>query len=945
MTRKYSSAPLGGGSILGTTTPAETPFPQNSEDGNDSFLRKMGASANSRASLTTVGAFAALFAANSAASTISFSQSNYNVSENSGYANIKVERTDCGFSDPQASVSYETSDASATSGTSGSDYNAVSGILYWGASGDCGPRSFDVAIFDDAESEGNETVELILKAPMGAGLGLDHAVLTIQNDDNAPPPLEQKPPVAQMSVNPNTGTAPVTVNLSSSSYDPDGNIEKCEWQVPGKPLMSGCNTSMTFDSAGTYNITLKVTDNDGLTATATDSVSVEAAAKIPPVAQMSVNPKTGTAPVTVNLSSSSYDPDGNIEKCEWQVPGKPSMSGCNTSMTFDSAGTYNITLKVTDDDGLTATAIDSVNVEAAAKIPPVAQMSVNPKTGTAPVTVNLSSSSYDSDGNIEKCEWQVPGKLSMSGCNTSMTFDSAGTYNITLQVTDNDGLTATTTDSVSVKAQQSPVANMSVNPTSGQAPLTVTANGNNSFDPDGSISSYKWTVSNGQSASGSQANFVFNQGGQYNIFLVVTDNDGLTSSTVQQMVSVTSKNTLPTAAFVATPTEGKSPLTVTLNGSQSSDSDGSIVHYAWTTSDGQITIGQSAQMTFVAPGTYTISLVVTDDKNDTSSNTAIQAVTVDKPEVRPIARLVALPMMGEAPLKVELDGGESYDPDGNVVSYEWTASDGQRADQQQTEMAFDTPGDYKITLVVTDNDGLQSTETWRTIKVTEGGGTPPVAKFEDLPASVSASSTVDLNASESYDPDGNIVSYEWMASNGQTTLSYSGSNASLNFEQIGNYTVMLTVTDDEDLKDTASQTITITAEEIDAVRVEVAGLNEYYAVGETVIVDLVEKVNTNRFNRVDLWVAIQIPSGDLLFFTPLPLAPYSPNPQAFRESLESASKTTRLLDFEVIKGIGGTYIFYALYVEEGKNPMNYLDDLGVVQRSNLAIQTTTLASE
>ena len=769
MTRKYSSAPLGGGSILGTTTPAETPFPQNSEDGNDSFLRKMGASANSRASLTTVGAFAALFAANSAASTISFSQSNYNVSENSGYANIKVERTDCGFSDPQASVSYETSDASATSGTSGSDYNAVSGILYWGASGDCGPRSFDVAIFDDAESEGNETVELILKAPMGAGLGLDHAVLTIQNDDNAPPPLEQKPPVAQMSVNPNTGTAPVTVNLSSSSYD--------------------------------------------------------------------------------------------------------------------------------------------------------------------------------SDGNIEKCEWQVPGKLSMSGCNTSMTFDSAGTYNITLQVTDNDGLTATTTDSVSVKAQQSPVANMSVNPTSGQAPLTVTANGNNSFDPDGSISSYKWTVSNGQSASGSQANFVFNQGGQYNIFLVVTDNDGLTSSTVQQMVSVTSKNTLPTAAFVATPTEGKSPLTVTLNGSQSSDSDGSIVHYAWTTSDGQITIGQSAQMTFVAPGTYTISLVVTDDKNDTSSNTAIQAVTVDKPEVRPIARLVALPMMGEAPLKVELDGGESYDPDGNVVSYEWTASDGQRADQQQTEMAFDTPGDYKITLVVTDNDGLQSTETWRTIKVTEGGGTPPVAKFEDLPASVSASSTVDLNASESYDPDGNIVSYEWMASNGQTTLSYSGSNASLNFEQIGNYTVMLTVTDDEDLKDTASQTITITAEEIDAVRVEVAGLNEYYAVGETVIVDLVEKVNTNRFNRVDLWVAIQIPSGDLLFFTPLPLAPYSPNPQAFRESLESASKTTRLLDFEVIKGIGGTYIFYALYVEESKNPMNYLDDLGVVQRSNLAIQTTTLASE
>ena len=55
MTQKYSSALLGG-SILGTTTQAESPFPQNRESGNDSFLRKVGA--NSKVALTTAGAFA-----------------------------------------------------------------------------------------------------------------------------------------------------------------------------------------------------------------------------------------------------------------------------------------------------------------------------------------------------------------------------------------------------------------------------------------------------------------------------------------------------------------------------------------------------------------------------------------------------------------------------------------------------------------------------------------------------------------------------------------------------------------------------------------------------------------------------------------------------------------------------------------------------------------------
>ena len=182
MTRKYSSAPLGGGLILGTTTPPETPFPQNGEGGNDSFFRKVGD--NSKVALTTAGAFAALFAANSAASTIGFSQSSYHVDENSPYARIGV-KLNCqpGENPSLVSVSYETSNGTATASSSG-DYTAVSGTLTWGssgsggASGDCAiTKTFNVPFLEDALVEGNETVNLSLSNG-------NTAVLTILDNDS-----------------------------------------------------------------------------------------------------------------------------------------------------------------------------------------------------------------------------------------------------------------------------------------------------------------------------------------------------------------------------------------------------------------------------------------------------------------------------------------------------------------------------------------------------------------------------------------------------------------------------------------------------------------------------------------------------------------------------------------------------------------------------------------
>jgi PKD repeat protein len=171
-------------------------------------------------------------------------------------------------------------------------------------------------------------------------------------------------------------------------------------------------------------------------------------------------------------------------------------------------------------------------------------------------------------------------------------------------------------------------------------------------------------------------------------------------------------NNLPVANFIATPSQGEAPLTVTLDAGSSTDSDGTIVEYNWSASDGQTASSKRVNMTFPNAGTYSINLVVTDDKDAQSTNTAQQTVTVTAkpvPKVVPVAHLSISPTNGETPLTVSLNGSGSSDSDGTIVEYNWSASDGQTAFGIKTQITFDKSETYTITLTVTDNDGLTAT--------------------------------------------------------------------------------------------------------------------------------------------------------------------------------------------------------------------------------------------
>jgi PKD repeat protein/Flp pilus assembly pilin Flp len=271
------------------------------------------------------------------------------------------------------------------------------------------------------------------------------------------------PPVASFTVS--CTKLVCTVNASGSS-DSDGTISSYAWNFGDNTSGSGVTANKTYTSAGTYTITLTVTDDNGATNSTTRQVTV--AANVPPVASFTVS--CTKLVCTVNASGST-DSDGTISSYAWNFGDNTSGSGVTANKTYTSAGTYTITLTVTDNNGATNSTTRQVTV--AANVPPVASFTVS-CTNLA-CTVNASGST-DSDGTISSYAWNFGDNTSGSGVTANKTYTSAGTYIITLTVTDNNGATNSTTRQVTVSLPVLYVCGM-----------TGSATGNNNWDAT-------WTV-------------------------------------------------------------------------------------------------------------------------------------------------------------------------------------------------------------------------------------------------------------------------------------------------------------------------------------------------------------------------------------------------------------------------------------------------------------------
>jgi PKD repeat protein len=229
---------------------------------------------------------------------------------------------------------------------------------------------------------------------------------------------------------------------STGSTDPDGTIASYAWTFGDGGTSADANPSHRYAAAGTYSVGLTVTDNRGGTNTKTVSKVVTHVNTLP----------TATFGESCNSLACSYDgsassdPDGPITGYAWNFGDSTTGTGSTPSHTYPASGTYTVSLTVTDNEGGTKTTSHPVTVTRINQGP------------TASFTTNCTdlscstdaSASQDPDGTLTGYAWDFGDSSTGSGVTASHTYAVAGTYTVSLTVTDNDGATASTTRSVSV---------------------------------------------------------------------------------------------------------------------------------------------------------------------------------------------------------------------------------------------------------------------------------------------------------------------------------------------------------------------------------------------------------------------------------------------------------------------------------------------------------------
>jgi len=258
----------------------------------------------------------------------------------------------------------------------------------------------------------------------------------------------------------------------------------------------------------------------------------------------------------------------------------------------------------------------------------------------------------------------------------------------------------------------------------------------------------------------------------------VTRNTGAFASIAVNSITVDFPGQSPsgelTAAFAAAPQQGAAPLSV-----QFADlSSGAVTEWLWDFGDSQESREQNPLHIYTEPGTYSVSLTVSDARGNSADKVKQDYITASVPVLAPAFR--AYPRSGEAPLFVKFF---SF-PAETASAWLWDFGDGQTSAEQNPLHIYESPGTYSVYLTVTDYTGQTSAVSEPDyIVVTE----PPVAAdFSAEPREGIPPLSVQFTDLSS----GAVAEWLWDFGDGQTGAEQNPLHI---YESVGVYDVTLSV--------------------------------------------------------------------------------------------------------------------------------------------------------
>jgi PKD repeat protein len=402
-----------------------------------------------------------------------------------------------------------------------------------------------------------------------------------------------EPPVASFTFSPSSPDVGETVTFDASgSFDPDGTIVSWDWDFGDGASDSGEVVTHAYSAAGTYTVTLMVTDDDDLADTATDEVTVSA---VEPTFDLTISVdgfgSTDPAPGVYTYDEGTMVlvtaiPDAGWMLWRWLLDGVNVGDANSYTVTMDAdhalTAVFNKTKLYVDPAIVYALPGESFTVDIrVANVERLHLWQVNFSWNPTVLSfINVTEGDFlrkegaETIGmkDLEGVEdgwalfsWGILGKYYVSGSGVLATVEfevlttGESVLDIDTEPTGPSGLVMTflikmnpdpvppgqpeleeipfeAVDGFFTNLLTPPVADFAYSPIEPYVNETVTFDASGSHDPDGTIVSYEWDFGDGSTDTGMIVTHAYETGGNYVVTLTVTDDDALTDAATDDVV-------------------------------------------------------------------------------------------------------------------------------------------------------------------------------------------------------------------------------------------------------------------------------------------------------------------------------------------------------------------------------------------------------------------------
>jgi PKD repeat protein len=537
------------------------------------------------------------------------------------------------------------------------------------------------------------------------------------------------------------------------------------WSFGDGNTSTQANPLKSFSTAGTYQVKLVVTNNNGCKDSLIQNVTILAK----PVAAFTVN--SAVQCIVGNQFNFTNNSTGVISNYSWNFGDGNTSNVSNPSKSYASSNNYNVKLFANGTNGCVDSAMQTV--------------SVNPKPNVAfsfsntclNTPIGLVNNSSISNGTISYL-WSFGDGTFSNDLNPLKSYNTPGNYTIKLVATSNSGCKDSLSQTISILPK--PVPAFSIN--SGAQCLQ----GNNFVFTNNSTSSVSqiWSFGDGNTSTNLNTTHSYTSAGVYIVKLVVTGANGCKDS-ISQSVTIDQK---PTPSFlINNPTQ-------CLTGNSfvfTDNSAGLVTSYAWSFGDGSTSSLQSPTHSYASTGTFPVKLVV---------STALGCKDSIIQNIQIVAKPSAAFVVNNHNQCVV---GNSFSFTNNSTaasSYEWQFGDGGISNTNNAIYTYSLAGTYTVKLIAISSTGCKDSVT-NTVNVL----IKPLAAFtvNNITQCLSSNSFVLNNTSTSI-----TNGYLWKFSDGTTSTQ---TNPIKTFSSVGAYTIKLIVTSDNGCKDSVTQNVSVIA--------------------------------------------------------------------------------------------------------------------------------------